>query len=213
MSFDIHGLDSVEPGSDKADKALEAYQRTLLGLFASSPEGVAHTVRYPQMGYWAESLLFFSFSYLGTPLPQMRLSDVEEVVTEIFPRKVSLRSPQDAQEVIPELLAFWEFLQREYALPVAPSVIARLRELEPNYTSIMNDSARFGMAKSLFALAQRTGFDMTKQDEANAFIEFYNSQLSKDSRASGTSKPPGKGNSMRKLRRKAARNPRKRKKN
>ena len=56
-------------------------------------------------------------------LPKMKAPDVEEIVTELFPRKISLSSPDEADEAIPELIAFWEYLQREYQLSQAKSIL------------------------------------------------------------------------------------------
>jgi hypothetical protein len=57
------------------------------------------------------------------------------------------------------------------------SVLRFLHEIEPDFKEIMNDPARFGMAKSFFMMGQAAGFDMTKEEEMNAFMHLYNASL------------------------------------
>ena len=114
QDFDIHALDSLEPGDDDADKAIDRYRRSLVDSFCASPEGQAHILRYGSADFWAGRLLDFGFNHAGVTLPNMTLSDLNEIVSGYFPRKVSLRSPEEAEEAIPELIAFWEFLGRGF---------------------------------------------------------------------------------------------------
>jgi len=41
----------------------------------------------------------------------------------------------------------------------------------------MNDPSRFGMAKSFFMMGQAAGFDMTTQEGAEAFMNWYNAMV------------------------------------
>lgn len=177
MTLDIHQLDEIDSYSSQAEKALEEYQDALLEQFSNSPEGQARLQADPEMGFWAAQLIYYGYSYIGVTLPQMTAGYVAEIVTELFPRKISLSSPDDADDAIPELVAFWEYLKREYKLPNANSVLKFLREIEPDFKSIMNDPSRFGMAKSFFMMGQEAGFDMTNEEELNAFMHLYNAAV------------------------------------
>ncbi len=177
MEFDIHGLDGLEPGSTEAEKAFDRYQAALLDRFFASPEGQALLQTRPEGGFWAEQLLYYGFNYNGASIPHLTVADVEEIVTELLPRKVSLQSPDDADGAIPELLAFWEYLKREYRLPEADPVLRLLREVQPRFKGLMNDPKKFGMAKSIMMMGQSAGFDMTDEKEANAFIASYNAAI------------------------------------
>lgn len=55
----------------------------------------------------------------------MTPSDLEEVIYDLFPRKV-ITERGDRAEIIQELRAFWHFLQRVYQLPQAKQMLARL---------------------------------------------------------------------------------------
>lgn len=110
----------------------------------------------------------------------MATGDVNEIVTELFPRKLSILSPDDADDTIPELIAFWQYLKQEYELPNADSILRFLCKVAPDFTGIMNDPSRLGMAKSFFALGRSAGFDMTDEQEINKFVQLYNADSLQD---------------------------------
>lgn len=174
MAFDIRQLDTLE---EFDEEVFYAYQDALLDQFLDSPEGQTHLAEDPDMGFWAAQFMYYSFAYLGATLPRMRTADVDEVVTDLFPAKISLQSPDDADETIPELLAFWQFLKREYRLRNADTVLRRLRKIAPGFKDIMNDPSRFGMAKSFFTMGQASGFDMTSEEGMGEFVELYNASI------------------------------------
>ena len=49
-----------------------------------------------------------------------------------------------------------------------------LTKIEPEFNAIMNDSSKFGMAKSFITMGHKAGFDMTDQDQLNEFMQIYN---------------------------------------
>jgi hypothetical protein len=183
MDFDIHQLDRVEPGSDKAEQALGKYRDALIGRFIDSPEGRARSGVDSELGFWVAQFIYYGWGYVGVSLPRMTVKDVEEIVTELFPRKISLSSPEDADAAIPELTLLWKYLKREYKLPQAESVLRFLQKIEPEFKSLMNDPARFGMAKSFFMMGQSAGFDMTKQEDMDSFVRLYNAGLALEQEA------------------------------
>jgi hypothetical protein len=183
MDFDIYQLDGVDPGSDKANRELEKYRDTLVQRFVDSPEGRAHLGDHPELGCWAAQFIYYGWGYIGVTLPRMSVKDVEEIVTDLFPRKVSLPSPEDADAAIAELILFWEYLRREYKLPKSESVLNFLQKIEPAFKGLMNDPARFGMAKSFFMMGKSAGFDMTNQEDLNSFVRLYNAGLSLEQEA------------------------------
>jgi len=93
MDFNLHKLDEIEPGSTEADETLEEYQDSLIDKFVDSPEGQARLRVDPEIGFWAAQLIYYGYGYIGVTVPQMTAKDVEEIATELFPRKISLRSP------------------------------------------------------------------------------------------------------------------------
>jgi hypothetical protein len=178
MTFDIHQLDKIDPASSKAEKALEKYQDALLELFATSFEGEALRQTYPEMGFWAAQLMYYGYGYIGVTLPQITVTNVKEIVTELFPRKISLMSPDETDEAIPELIAFWEYLKREYKLPQANSILKYLHKIKTDdFKAMMFDPSKAGMAKSFFMMGQSAGYDMTDEKDINTFMHAYNTNL------------------------------------
>ncbi len=178
MDFDIHQLDDMEFDSEETEETAEAFRQRLAELFAQSPEGQDRLKDDPDMGFWATQLMYYGYQYEGKTLPEMTVSDVRTVVGDLFPRKISLRSPEAADDAIPELIAFWTFLKREHHLPQADAVLEFLREEEPEFSHTMNDPANFGMAKSFFTLGQSAGFNMMSEEGLKTFMHAFNSGLS-----------------------------------
>ncbi len=175
MTFNIYQLDNLD--LDEAEPLLEDYQDEIIELFANSTEGQSYLEIHSDMGGWIAHLIYYGYSYEGFTLPQMTDDDVQLVLESLFPRKISLLSPEDADDVIPELIAFWQFLKREYQLSNADAILEYLHEIEPSYREIMNDTSKFGMAKSFFMMGQKAGFDMSTQEGLDQFMLHYNANI------------------------------------
>ncbi len=215
MKFDIRRLDEMDSDLVMEEGALEDYQEAVIGDFFSSPEGKAHLAAFPDAGFWVGRLIYLGYVHLGATLPGMTVGEIDEIVEELFPRKISLLSPDDADEAIPELTAFWRYLEREHDLPEAGEILEYLRRIEPEFKGIINDPARFGMAKSFFMMGQEAGFDMTTQEGSNRFIGFYNAALEnmaagapgkpRKTRSATKRKPAGKKKKKKKKKKKTRR--------
>jgi hypothetical protein len=155
MSFDINEAVFDEQGTYLEEKAVH-YEHALMDQFAASPEGQAITQTGTELG-WAGAMIHYAINYPGVTPPTMTAKDLEEVVYDLFPRKV-IAERGDGAEIIQELRAFWHFLQRVYQLPQANQMLARLtpqaaRRLERK----MQEPANFGMAKSFIRWESRRG--------------------------------------------------------
>src|SRR5262245_445709 len=171
MTFDIHLPDEIDDLEDE----LEKYRDKLIKLFADSPEGQAHAKINPDLGFWTGNLIYYSNQFVGVSIPQMEEHHMEELLTDIFPRKISLSTPEEADLVMPEMIAFWNYLKREYKLVNADQILNYLHSVkQKDFRNWMNDSSRFGMAKSFFTMGQSAGFDMTNPDELDTFVNAYN---------------------------------------
>ncbi len=191
--FDIRQTPTDEDG-EWDDGAVEDYCNGLMEEFAASPEGSAAAEHYGDIG-WAHSFLYYGFNYLGSAPPEMSRADVEEILFELFPRKVSTE-PDRAVEIIGEIRAFFEFLHRQYGLTNATEILQDLgndatRQLERK----LADPGNFGMAKSFFMLGNEAGFDMTTQEGLSEFMLAYNASIAEshvNSEAAGSTGPlPG----------------------
>lgn len=195
-AFNIRQLDGLD--YDEAEPLLEDYQETLIELFANSPEGQEYCKTYPEFGFWIAQFIYYGFGYEGFTLPRMKVEDVETVIEDLFPRKVTLLSPEEGENAIPELLAFWQFLKREFKLRNATSIIKYLRDIEPEFEEIMEDDSKFGFAKSFVTLGHKAGFDMSTEQGLKQFQQIYNANIApiiatEKSDASGFSSEPISG--------------------
>lgn len=173
--FDIHQKVFDEYGeSDEGE--IKEYIDGLMKQFADSPEAEPIFKAGQRLG-WAATMMDYAFGHLGVAPPNMTLADFREVVYQIIPRKVSVEADR-AEEIVTELRAFWNLLQRCYGLKNAAEI---LRDLDANAVERLHDGldnpANFGMAKSIFSQGRQAGFDMTTQEGLTKFMLAYNSGL------------------------------------
>ena len=157
-----------EAASEYYDNAVEA--------FARSPEGKLVEQKLESVG-WVRFFLELAVNYQGKTVETMSREDAEEIVFELFPRKVSTEA-KNAEAIITELRKFWEFIARVYDLAIAGQMIQlfdatavkRLRR-------VLSNPGNFGIAKSLFMQGNAAGFDMTTQAGLDQFRLAYNASL------------------------------------
>jgi len=186
MPIDLHYMDEYEDYSDEAEKAIEEFVDKLIEQFLDSPEGKLHLETFKEAGFWIRMLLDYGYRYEGFTPTNMTSDNVEDVLSEILPRKVSLSSREEVEDAIPELKAFYHYLKREYALEHADEVLESLDEIEPHFADLMFDSSRFGMAKSMMMAGHESGVDMTDIDEMNKFFALQRMQQLQEIQSEGT---------------------------
>lgn len=176
MTFDINQMVTDAETGEYDEQAALAYQDAILDLFAASPEGIAYSEQGSDIS-WTAMFLEYAMSYLGLTPPEMGQGDLDEVLFELFPQKVSVEA-KEAPDIVAELHAFWSFLGRAYELPNAPQM---LRELDAKAARRLqrelDNPANFGMAKSLVMQGQARGFDTTTQEGLDAWMRAYNAEL------------------------------------
>ena len=175
MSFDINKAVFDSKGSYLEEQA-SRYEEALMEQFAASPEGQAITQAGTELG-WARAMIHYTITYPGVTPPTMTVSDLEEVLYDLFPRKV-ITERGDGAEIIQELRAFWHFLERVYQLPQARQLLAYLtpqaaRRLE----RALQEPTNFGMAKSFVLMGKEAGFDMESPEGMRAWVEAYNATV------------------------------------
>jgi len=180
MTVNLYRIDSIKD-YDTAIEALSDYVEELVDEFVQSPEGKAYLKTHPEMeeyvGSWIDHLLYFGYAYESVTLPRMTKDNVDAIVTRLFPNKVSLLDPEEANTTIPELTAFWQFLKRQYQHPKATQVLKFLKKIQPQFKEIMNDPHNFGIAKSFFMAGTSAGFDMTTEEGLKEFQKHHNQNL------------------------------------
>ncbi|HEY7158720.1 MAG TPA: hypothetical protein VH575_32550 [Gemmataceae bacterium] len=173
--FDIHQPIHDRDGEIDGER-VESYIDGLMEEFVASAEAQPVFDQYGNGG-WPALMMEYAINYPGVTPPEMSPADFNEVVFELFPRKVSTE-PESAPSIVAELRAFWHFLQRQYGLANAKPILASLtdaaaRRLERE----LANPANYGMAKSLFMRGIQAGFDMTTKEGIDAFTAAYNSSL------------------------------------
>jgi hypothetical protein len=111
---------------------------------------------------------------------------------KILPRKITILDPTETEDAIPELISFWQFLEREYKLTQAKAIIKYLEQLGDRFSQLMNDPNSGGFMKSLLMQAHQEGFDITSQEGLSAFQEKHNAEQRAKQAAAATPKnsPP-----------------------
>ena len=175
MAFNIQQQVFDRDGMLLEEKA-SLYQDQLVQLFEQSPEGQALWNEGLEPG-WASMMLEFGMHYLSVTPPQMSPDDVRAILFDLFPRKVSA-SADKAPDIIRELQAFWQFLQREFHLENAAACLAVLDEKTARkLKKEMSDPANFGIAKSFVTMGVQRGFDMSSEEGINAWMATYNAEI------------------------------------
>ncbi len=175
MTFNIHQQVFDRDGMPHEKKARQ-YQDDLMQLFEQSPEGQALRNEGIESG-WASMMMDFGIHYLSVTPPQMSADDLREILFDLFPRKVSA-SADEAPEIIRELQAFWNFLQREFHLENAAACLALLDEKTARkLKKEMSNPANFGIAKSFVTMGMQRGFDMSSEEDINKWMATYNAEI------------------------------------
>ncbi|MEB3310761.1 MAG: hypothetical protein VKJ02_11060 [Snowella sp.] len=176
MKFDIKLLDNLD--YDDVEPLLEDYIDTLIEEFIQSPEAQEQIADdLEEVGNWIYHFIDYGYRYEEFTLTKMTLSQVKTLMESLLPRKITILEKSDAEDAIPELVAFWSFLQREYQLKQAKGIIIYLRSIKDKFPDWMIDPARGGMAKNFFLSGLQQGFDMETQEGMNNFKDFFNAQL------------------------------------
>jgi hypothetical protein len=182
MAFTIHQQIFDRDGMPLEKKASQ-YQDQLLQLFEQSPEWQVLGNEGAEPG-WAGFLLDLGIQYMSVAPPQMSPDNLREILFDLFPRKISA-SADEAPEIIRELQAFWQFLQREFHLENAAACLSVLNnQAVRKLKQEMNSPANFGIAKSFVMMGMQRGFDMSSEEGINEWMSSYNAEI-----AAGTGLP------------------------
>jgi hypothetical protein len=176
MTFDIH-QNIFDADGMPFEKKAEEYKDEIVELFEQSPERQA--LREEGFnGRWARIMLDLAQSHLGVTPAKMSENDLREVLFDLIPLKISALAMQ-APEIIRELQAFWQFLQREFHLANAAECLSVLGEegTQQRLQEEMSNPDNFGMAKSFVMGGLERGFDMRTQEGVDEWMRTYNAEL------------------------------------
>jgi hypothetical protein len=182
MTFDIH--QNVFTSDGELKETATEYREELERLFEESPEGQALRKEGIEPG-WSRMMIGFGMDYLGVTPPQISPDALQEILFDLFPRKVSAPA-EDAPEIIRELRAFWQFMQREFGLKNAAACLEVLDDdAITEMQEEMSNPENFGFAKSLVMQGLERGFDLSTEEGLNTWMATYNAEI-----AAGIGTPP-----------------------
>jgi len=173
--FDIH-QSVVDKYGEPDEVRAEEYTDGIMAEFAASPEGQAIERELGSVG-WAGMMIDYGLDYLSRTPARMTVADFNEVLFDLFPRKVSAEAER-AGQIVTELRAFWTFVDRQYGLANARQILASLDDrAAARFEKEFADPANFGMAKSFVMMGTKAGFDMASPEGLAAFQAIYNASL------------------------------------
>ncbi|HUR80891.1 MAG TPA: hypothetical protein VM733_09000 [Thermoanaerobaculia bacterium] len=160
----------ADPEDDEVD--LDDIIDELIESFCGSPEAAAGDPE--KVRFWAGELVHTGFmNDFGSPA-LWGPGNIDELLTQILPAKLTLASADEAKDAVPAFRAFFRWTTRVTGITTGESIDSALEELEPDFPSMMMDAERFGMAKSFFARGVEAGFDMESEEGVFAFQEQWN---------------------------------------
>lgn len=175
MPVNLYQLDCIKDYKH-AISVLDGFIAELTAEFVVSIEGNNYLQVYPSVaediGIWIDRLLRFGYIYESVTLPYMTLEDIDTIVTQIFPDQISSFDLETVDIAIFELMAFWQFLKREYQLSHASKIVKFLQQIEPKFSLMMHDPNDFGGTKP--SRSNASIFDLAKTEEINNFQQLGN---------------------------------------
>lgn len=162
----FEGMAGVDP--DDPDDDLDGRIDELLASFFASPEA-AEFADGDELRFWTFEIVRLGVQYgFGSPAT-WGPGEIDELLAEILPRKVTLDRSEDAAPAVRAFRAFFRWAALIVPMPQAPAIEEVLDELEPDFPSMMMDESRFGIAKSFVTSGMRAGYDMTSEEGMRAF--------------------------------------------
>ena len=175
MTFDIHQLDKLS--HEEVEALLYDYIDAVEAQFEASPEGQSYAADYPDTGGWIRPFIELGYTYEGATPPKTTLRDARVLMESVLPRKITIMEASEAEEAVPELIAFWSYLSREYRFSQAAAIITYLQSIQGKFGEWMVDPARGGMAKNFIMSGMQAGYDMTSEAGLTAYQQAYNAEL------------------------------------
>ncbi|MCY7365768.1 MAG: hypothetical protein LH469_10745, partial [Frankiaceae bacterium] len=115
--------------------------------------------------------------YLGGDLGTWREGEISELLLGVFPRKVQ-SDPSLLRDGPGILVSFLRYLEKTRQLRGSGlyQLEAELAQVRPRFAAAMQDSSRFGMAKSMFASMSADGVELEDPDAIQEWIEDFNAR-------------------------------------
>lgn len=125
----------------------------------------------------AELVLGFKWGYLDGHLGRWRTADLDELLLELYPRKV-VADRELAELTVPAVAGLLEFLDQQGLLVPGsdplPRLLARLDALRGPFLEALGDTSRYGLGKSLFGAMMADAVDLDDDAAVDGWVEAFN---------------------------------------
>ncbi len=176
--FDIH--EDIIPFLGMPDeRKVKRYIKNLNKAFARSPEGKAVKQATDDRNLsWVKMFVEFAILNHGFTPPYIYDRLLREILYEDIPESVIVE-PKEAPNIIAQIKAFWEFIEREYQLQTAKLCLKVLNQknIVKRLEEKMADRNLYSTVKLIAMQAIDQGVDITSNKEMSKFIEEYNAKI------------------------------------
>ena len=139
--FRLGSIDQFED-PDAANERLDMWLDVIRPFFMASPEyDKLSKANKKGGGGWFAMFMGLYLNYIGEDLADLDVEMAEEIMLDLYPRKL-ICSDTQAKTIVPELLAYWRFLDSTFnsgkrpRLKFAPAVICFLESIRKDYLYI-----------------------------------------------------------------------------
>jgi hypothetical protein len=129
----------------------------------------------------ADLLLGLIRDHLGLDSPaRLNPGDLENLLLDVYPRKVTVFDPEDTQDTVPALRDLLAFLADTGRLSAAAArrLGRELDQVAPRFAGAVMDPSRWGMARSITQAMVTEGVDITDSAAVQDWIAQYNANAS-----------------------------------
>ncbi len=115
--------------------------------------------------------------YLGFPdLAELTPGDLRELLLAVFPRKITVRGPEEVRSIIPTMREVCCFLRDTGRIPRRrhDQLIAELDQIEPEFAGAVMDPRNWGMARSFTQAMIADGVDIGDPGATQSWIAGFN---------------------------------------
>jgi hypothetical protein len=154
----------------------EAYREELIKRFVASPEGKA--VLEDGEADWAELFVDIVVFNMGMQINFVVAEIMREILYDYIPYKV-VAAPEDAESIVQELKAFWEYLKREFNLWTADSCLRVLNQktLISRLQAALKNPDNFSPSKTIATQLIAGGVNLEDQEAVQKYIDAYNAKI------------------------------------
>lgn len=151
-------LEAEEEGDEVDPDTRQIFEAELLREFRTTPDAEEADLEL------LELILDAAGDHLGRSVASMSASELEEVVFDLIPRKVSV-PPEAAGPILRSLRGLYEFLAQNYQLPQADDCLLALAlDAEQVLERRLSDPRNFDPAKAFVMAGRAAGFDIEAQE-------------------------------------------------